>query len=1188
MIDLVLYRFRVGVYHGNATTKHPRSGVKTGNSIPNQSIFDYWESYPLSFLSYPFGYHQHGVGNNTILYYLFYAWFIIYLFTSSLLTLGLITVCPIYTYSHVFLAGGPSFAFNYNCLFLIFFTIHILNQSYIRHGGSYRELFENCKVILARNILIGGRAGKYLSVLSIWVYMINLALVTVVNPGMLNPGPGMNLAVYFQNVQGLIPFSQLKNANPMLDITKCLELKTHLFETKIDIAVLNETWLKRSILDNEILAADKYKIYRRDRSAWTHPPDPLNPLRFRRNGGGVMIAVRTDLEITSKEIKLGCGAEMMAVEFTTPSGLKFILCTCYRVGTLGLENHDKIINALRSLSKRRKLSKIYILGDFNLKDVLWNTLQSTTPIEQTFVDSFIDLGLVQCISQATHRLGNVLDILLTNSEANIQNLKIMDRDSVCRSDHFPITFEIKVKVCKKKPAKRICYNFKKAKWDRLNEDLCHTNWNAMLNSCDPDDGWRKFKHRLFELADRHIPKSTVKSDYQPPWFDSDCFDACRKKERLRSKFKQSKSIADGLNFSLARKEFKKLVSQKMRENLYDDDSADLITKKFWSHVKTTSSSHRIPEFVTYNGIIRSCPQDQADLFNNYFYEQFSEESIYDIPIDYSDDCRFDVDFDHRRVRKLLTKINSNKAHGPDGIHGKLLKNCAVGLAYPLSLLFKVSYNTGSIPGEWKLGHVVPIFKKGNKHEVSNYRPISLTSLVMKTFERIIKDELLKHAHSFIDNRQHGFLSKKSCTTNLVGLCDSLALSLNDNIRTDVIYFDFAKAFDSVNHDIILYKLKIKFNVDGRLLKFIANYLRDRYQRVLIGGKLSSPKCAKSGVPQGSILGPLLFVLFINDLADGLSPGTQLSLYADDTKIWRSIITENDNSCLQKDIDYLYDWSIRNKMKFHPCKCKVLSVTGKMPQSLLSVLPFTRFTYSLGVDMLDCVDEEKDLGVIVTAQLNWNEQCDKIYSKANQKFGLLKRTCHFVIDKIRRRVLYLTLVRSQFEHCSIIWRPLTNAKTTKLESLQKRAIKWILGEENLSYTSFTTYIQKCRHLNILPLSVRFDFLDLLFFYKVVYGLVPTELPPYLTPYSGITRLRSSHLDYLCFVSIITPRTSTNALAHGFFYRTYNKWNNIPLEIRQLLCLTEFKSKLMKYMWDSVALELISDDFDQSNVWDDDGE
>ena len=828
-----------------------------------------------------------------------------------------------------------------------------------------------------------------------------------------------------------------------------------------------------------------------------------------------------------------------------------------------MANHEKLISAFQTLSKKKNLSKIYVVGDFNLKDVSWSTLSSPVPIEQCFIDSFVDLGLIQCVSQPTHQKGNILDLVLTSSDTSIQNLKVLDKDSVCRSDHFPITFNINIKVGKKKSFKRRCYNFKRADWDRLNADLCHTNWNAMLSCCEPEFGWRTFKARLFELADKHIPKTTVKSDFQPPWFDSECYDFCRKKERLRAKFKQSKTEADGIKFSLARKEFKKLVSQKMRDNLYESDDPALITKKFWSHVKSTSKSSRIPEFIAHNEISRSCPKDQAELFNEFFYQQFSDASTYDIPYDFSEDSRFDIDFDHTRTRKLLANINSNKAHGPDGIHGKLLKNCAVGLAYPLTLLFKVSYNCGCIPEEWKLGHVVPILKKGNKHDVSNYRPISLTSLVMKTFERIIKDELLKHVDRFIDGRQHGFLAKKSCVTNMVGLCDSLALSLNDNIHTDVIYFDFAKAFDSVNHDIILCKLKYKFNVDGRLLKFIANYLRDRQQRVIIGNEMSSSKCAKSGVPQGSILGPLLFVLFINDLPDGLSSGTELSLYADATKIWRSMCTENDNRLLQNDIDYLHEWSIRNKMKFHPDKCKVLTVSTKLP-TLLSVLPFTQFVYSLGDSSLDYVESEKDLGVMVTSDLDWAEQCQKVLSAANQKLGLTRRTCHFVCDQARRRVLYLTLVRSQFEHCSIIWRPQNKTWTNKLENLQKRAVKWILSEEYTSY-SLNMYIQKCRQLNILPLSARFDFNDILFFYKVTHGLVPVELPPYLTPYIDTRRLRSCHLDYLCYTSSIAPHNSRGAFAQSFFYRTHLKWNRIPLLIREIDSFVEFKAKLRTLLW-----------------------
>ena len=436
----------------------------------------------------------------------------------------------------------------------------------------------------------------------------------------------------------------------------------------------------------------------------------------------------------------------------------------------------------------------------------------------------------------------------------------------------------------------------------------------------------------------------------------------------------------------------------------------------------------------------------------------------------------------------------------------------------------------------------------------------------------MKDEILAHVHHHINTKQHGFLPRKSCSTNLIGLCDSLAMTLNENVATNVIYFDFAKAFDSVNHDLILHKLKTKFNIEGRLLKFLTEYLRDRQQRVLVSGKLSSSRNAQSGVPQGSILGPILFVLFINDISDGISQETQLSMYADDTKIWRPILSESDIDRLQKDIEYLHDWALRNKMKFHPDKCKVLSVATKSPEtSLLSVLPFFRFIYSLGGELIDYVDSEKDLGVMVTSNLDWAEQCSKVLSKANQKLGMCRRNCHFVIDENRRRVLYLTLVRSQFEHCSVIWRPVTKTLINNFEALQKRAIKWILREECVSYSP-ETYILKCKQLNIMPIADRFDFLDLVFFFKIIKGLVPVELPPYLALYQGNTRLRSCHLDKLCFVSSLSPRSATNTFAKSFFFRTHTKWNHIPLAIREAECVAEFKSQLTTHIWKNIISDI----------------
>ena len=423
----------------------------------------------------------------------------------------------------------------------------------------------------------------------------------------------------------------------------------------------------------------------------------------------------------------------------------------------------------------------------------------------------------------------------------------------------------------------------------------------------------------------------------------------------------------------------------------------------------------------------------------------------------------------------------------------------------------------------------------------------------------------------------------------------MALSLNLGLDTDVIYFDFAKAFDSVNHDVLLHKLKTNFKIDGLLLRFLVNYLRDRKQRVIVGNNESTFRNVNSGVPQGSILGPLLFVLFINDLPDGLSPGTNIAMYADDTKIWRSILSSKDCHILQMDINYMLNWAVENKMNFHPNKCKVLAISAKR-FSFFDVLPFSQFFYFIGNNILDFTETENDLGVTVTSKLNWNEHCNKLYSKANMMLGLTKRTAHFVNNEKQRRVLYLSLVRSQFGHCSPVWKPTSKTLIEKLESLQKRSIKWILSEELYSYSAHV-YFQKCKLLNILPLQFWLVLNDLILFQKIVNRLCPISLPSYLNFFSG-SCLRASHYDRLSIICNILPRSnsyslsSCNPFTNSFFYRTHSIWNLVPFNIREISCPINFKHKIIEYVWTLAREHYISDlddsaDYYNDNLFDDGG-
>ena len=414
-------------------------------------------------------------------------------------------------------------------------------------------------------------------------------------------------------------------------------------------------------------------------------------------------------------------------------------------------------------------------------------------------------------------------------------------------------------------------------------------------------------------------------------------------------------------------------------NNLDYCNRNMLTKKFWSHVKSSKNSSRIPEVMSYEGLTANEPLAKANMFNQYFYKQFSEPSCYETNIEFDNDITFNIDFSAPRVKLLLDNLDINKAQGPDAISGAVLKNCSETLAYPLSILFNLSYNTGYIPQEWKLANVVPVHKKDDKNKVINYRPISLTSLVMKVFERILYDELLTRTIDKIDKRQHGFLRNRSCNSNLLLFTESIVRALHEKIGTDIIYFDFAKAFDTVSHDLILKKLKTQYNIDGTLLKFFTDYLRSRKQRVILDNVISESVDVLSGVPQGSILGPLLFVLFINDIYANIDNDSNIALFADDTKIWRDINSESDCETLQNDINMLSIWSRNNKMSFHPDKCKALSIYDCRPD-FVKVLPFALRYYNINGNVIEFCENERDLGVIVSSNFKWDEQHDKILKK----------------------------------------------------------------------------------------------------------------------------------------------------------------------------------------------------------------
>ena len=451
---------------------------------------------------------------------------------------------------------------------------------------------------------------------------------------------------------------------------------------------------------------------------------------------------------------------------------------------------------------------------------------------------------------------------------------------------------------------------------------------------------------------------------------------------------------------------KKKIEEQLAENAKRDN------KSFFAYVRSKQrTKDKVGPLIDKAGKTITDDKEAASVLNEYFSSTFTIENMNNIPKplqvfkgnlkkrDY-----LDITITEEMVMKKLEKLNTNKCPGIDQIHPKLLFELRETLAAPLTKLFVTSLEQGVVPSDWKDAGVTPLFKKGKKSDPTNYRPVSLTSIVCKIMESIIKDEISEHLvkHSLIRPSQHGFMAGRSCLTNLLDFMEKVTEALDKSNAVDIIYLDFAKAFDSVPHQRLFQKLE-SHGIGENISKWIRNWLTARRQKVSVKGQYSEWENVVSGVPQGSVLGPILFLIYINDIDEGII--SKLGKFADDTKLCSSGINNEDVESLQQDLDRIFQWSLEWQMQFNVNKCVVIHM-GRTNNQV---------DYKMGNAILRKSENERDLGVLVSSNGKFSEQCVLAAKKANAVLGMIKRNIKFKSMEVIK-CLYKALVRPKLEYC----------------------------------------------------------------------------------------------------------------------------------------------------------------------------
>ena len=885
------------------------------------------------------------------------------------------------------------------------------------------------------------------------------------------------------------------------------------------------------------------------------------------------------------------------------SSLNLLVLNTYRQPNDVLGKHRSTSEELKPLIKAldeylETLSSptpdIIFCGDLNLPNAVWSNgscLSGTSTDEKVMVEDIFNLTvshfMTQTIDCATHRKGNTLDILFSN---NIDLVHSYTPIYSGLSDHYIMEFNVDYQNQPKtesteqntsQPKLKTSFrdlNFfsEDINWEVLNQSFESHNWTHEFRRCTPDRMMSKFCDTVLDIASDHVPLRRSKNTVSGTRNKIPRERRTLMRTRRRINIQLSKSISETKRNNL---KTKRIEIEKSLQHSYHTEASNrekravecikTNSKYFYSYVKRFSKVRiGIGPLIDASKTLISAPLKMAELLSQQYSSVFSQPkfpsgSAADLFPDSPDgnvpekpQCSkqklSDVIFTETDFVEAIEELKPNSAAGPDDFPASLLINCRHALAKPLYIIWRRSMNSGVIPAACKLANIVPIHKGKSKAEAKNYRPVALTSLLIKIFEKVIRKQLVSFMdeHNLFNQSQHGFRSGRSCLSQLLSHFDLITRLLEDGNSVDIIYLDFAKAFDKVDIGLILRKLKF-IGINGRLGRWLHTFLLNRSQSVLVDGHKSASAEVKSGVPQGSVLGPLLFLILIGDIDENVSTSF-ISSFADDTRVGHAFSTDQDTRQLQADLQAVYRWAKENNMEFNSDKFEHLHYSQKPNEALLS-----EYKSDTGSPIITKTSA-RDLGIEMSSSARFSDHIKAQCGKIKSKIGWILRTFRTrELDPMLS--LWKQLILCDHDYCSQLWNPEKTGDIQSLELLQRSFFQKVPVLKNL------TYWEQLKRVRMYSLERRRERYIALYTWKILEGLAPnlSDGANGITPKWSDRRGRECKVPHVRTQAPMRIQTIRRA---SFGIKGPRLFNCLPKHIRNLRGVTVdvFKSNLDKFL------------------------